>query len=129
MSFERGKFAASPDYTVILDGMRQPLPQAFPEYCVVNRPQGVREFRVETKSYFRSRNASSPHYSGLFDYVFVLALPVLGAVAWQMVCAFPVNPGNSPLKPSLDSPLGPGARLSGIPNPVWVLEGNTSTLG
>jgi len=65
--------------------MHQPLPQAFPEYSVVKRPQGTHEFRVETKNHFRSRNTSGSHYAGPFDYAFVLIFPVLGAVAWQMV--------------------------------------------
>ncbi|KAF9652838.1 hypothetical protein BDM02DRAFT_3108447 [Thelephora ganbajun] len=64
--------------------MRQPLPQTFPEYCVVKRPQGICEFRVEAKSHFLSRNSSASYCTGPFDYAFVLTLPILGAVAWQM---------------------------------------------
>jgi hypothetical protein len=66
--------------------MHQPLPEAYPEYCVVKHAQGAREFRVETKSYFQSRRAPAPYYTGLVDYVLVLIVPTLGAVAWQMVC-------------------------------------------
>ena len=109
--------------------MRQPLSQAFPEYCVLKRPQGIREFRVETKSYFRSRNASAPYYTGLFDFALVLIFPILGAVAWQMVCVFPVHTEDSPLKLCSASLLGPPPWLSGIPRPIRILAGNTSTLG
>jgi len=131
MRSKRGNFAASPDlrYAIILDGMHRPLPQTFPEYCVVNRPQGIREFRVETKSYFRSRNASSFYDAGLFDCALILVFPILGAVAWQKVCAFLANTANSPLKFSLGSPLDPGTSISGLHNPLWILEGNTCTLG
>lgn len=131
MSVKRGNFAASPDllHTIILDGMHQPLPQAFPEYCVVKHPQGIREFKVETRDYFRSRNASSPYYSGLLDCAVVLVFPIFGAVVWQTVCAFLVNQGYPPLKLSLGSQLGPGTCLSGLPNPVRILEGNSSALG
>jgi len=72
-------------HAIILDGMRQPLPQAFPEYCVLKHPQDVREFRVETKSHFRSRNASVSYYTGLLDFALALVFPALGAVVWQMV--------------------------------------------
>lgn len=85
MSFKRGNYFASLHHAIILDGMRQPLPQAFPEYCVVKRPQGIHEFRVETKSYFGSRNASVSYCARFFDCALVLIFPVLGAVAWQMV--------------------------------------------
>ena len=88
MSFKRGNFgkfltSATPSS---LDGMHQPLPQAFPEYCVVKRPNGIHEFRVEAQSYFRSRNASASYYTGIFDWALVLIFPILGAVAWRMVC-------------------------------------------
>ena len=73
--------------------MHQPLPQTFPEYRVVKHPQGTHEFRVETKSYFRSRNASAPHHTDLFDYTLVSIFPILGAIAWQMVCIPRVYPG------------------------------------
>ena len=82
MSFKRGNFCK---FNLILAGMHQPLPQAFPEYCVVKRPQGIREFRVETRGHFRSRNASASYFDGLFDYALALLFPILGAVAWQMV--------------------------------------------
>lgn len=93
MSFKRGNFgkfliSAAPSS---LDGMHQPLPQAFPEYRVLRRPKGIREFRVESQSYFRSRNASGSCYSSLFDWGLVLVFPILGSVAWQMVCMFPVS--------------------------------------
>ena len=78
--------------TINLDGMRQPLLEAYPEYCVVKHPQGAREFRVETKSYFQSRSASVSYYTGLSDYALVLIFPILGAVAWQMVCRAPSMP-------------------------------------
>lgn len=79
-------------HTIALNGMRQPLPEAYPEYCVVKHPQGAREFRVETKSYFQSRSAPVSHCIGLFDYALVLIFPTLGAVAWQMVCRAPSMP-------------------------------------
>ena len=79
-------------HTIILDGMHQPLPQDFPEYCVVKHPQGVHEFRVDTQSYFRSRNASASYFAGLFDWTLMLIFPILGAVAWQMVCLFQYTP-------------------------------------
>jgi len=131
MSFKRGNFTASFDllHTTILDGMHQPLLQAFPEYCVVKHPHGIREFKVESKDCFRSRNASSLYYSGLLDWAVVLVFPILGAIVWQTVCVFLVNPAYPPLKLPLGSQLGPGTCLSGLPNPVWILEGNTGALG
>jgi len=131
MSFKRENFAASPDLlrTIILDGMHQPLLQAFPEYCVVKRPEGICEFKVENRDYFRSRNASSPYYSGLLDCAVMLVFPVLGAVVWQTVCVFLVNPGYPLLKPSLGSQLGAGTCLSSSPSAVRILEGNASALG
>lgn len=71
--------------------MRQPLPQVFPEYRIVKHPQGAREFRVETKSYFRSQNAPASYYTG-FDNVLMLIFPISGAVVWQMVCMFLARP-------------------------------------
>lgn len=76
--------------------MHQPLPQVHPEYCIVKHPQGVHEFRVETKNYFQWRNGS--YYTGLIDYALVLVFPILGAVAWQMVCMLLVCPWVPPLK-------------------------------
>ena len=131
MSFKRGNFAASPDLlrTITLDGMHQSPLQAFPEYCVVKHPHGIHEFKVEAKDYFRSRNASSPCYSGLLDCALVLVFPVLGAVVCQTVWMFLVNRGYSPLKLSSGSQLGPRNCLSSLPNPVWILEGNKGALG
>ena len=109
--------------------MHQPLLQEFPEYCVLKHPHGIREFKVETTDYFRSRNSSSPYYSGLLDCAAVVIFPIFGAVVWQTVCVFLVNQGYPPLKPSLGSQLGPGIYLFALPNPVWILEGNAGALG
>jgi hypothetical protein len=76
-------------YTIIVDGMHQPLPEVYPEYCVVEHAQGGREFRVESKGYFQSQRAPARNYTGLIDYVLALIVPTLGAVAWQMVCYTP----------------------------------------
>ena len=116
-------------HAIILDRMHQPLAQAFPEYSVVKRPQGIYEFRVETKSCLRSRNASAPRCARLLDCALVLILPILGAVAWQVVCMPLVCPRDFPLKLSSGSSLGLDALLSGALNPVWILESNTSALG
>jgi len=99
MSFKRGNFGKFLTSAVppSLDGMYQPLPQAFPEYCVVKRPNGIHEFRVEAQSYFRSRNASASYYADLFDWAPVLIFPTLGAVAWQMVCTLLVYAHETPL--------------------------------
>ena len=88
MSFKRGNFGKFLTSAVppSLDGMYQPLPQAFPGYCVVKRPNGIHEFRVEAQSYFRARNASASYYADPLDWAPVLIFPILGAVAWQMVC-------------------------------------------
>lgn len=116
--------------TIILDGMHQPLPQAFPEYCVVKHPQGIREFRVGTGGPFRSRNgSSSSYYTGLFDYALMSIFPILAGVAWQRVCMVLVYPVDPPLKLSLGLPLGHSTCFSGVPNPTRILEGNTSPLG
>ncbi|KAF9792754.1 hypothetical protein BJ322DRAFT_72878 [Thelephora terrestris] len=64
--------------------MHQPLPEVYPEYCVVEHAQGGREFRVESKGYFQSQRAPARNYTGLIDYVLALIVPILGAVAWQM---------------------------------------------
>lgn len=109
--------------------LHQPLPQAFPEYCVVKRPNGIHEFRVEAQSYFLSRNASAPYYAGLFDWALVLIFPILGAVVWRMVCPLLVYAHRTPLRLSLGSSLGRDTWLSGIPSPARILAGNTSTLG
>jgi len=109
--------------------MHQPLPQAFPEYSVLKHPQGIREFRVETKSHFRSRNASVSYYAGLLDFALVLVFPILGAVIWQMVRMLLVYPTDYPLKPCSASSLGPNTWLSGILDSIRILAGNTSTLG
>ena len=100
MSFKRGNLcqlltSATPSS---LDGMHQPLPQAFPEYCVVKGPSGTHEFRVGAQSYFRSQNAFVSYYASLFDWAPVLIFPILGAVAWQMVCTLLVYVHKSPLK-------------------------------
>jgi hypothetical protein len=133
MSFKRGnlgKFLTSATPSSLeLDGMCQPLPQAFPEYCVVKRPNGVHEFRVEAQSYFKLRNASVPYHAGLFDWALVLIFPVLGTVVWRMVCTLLVYAHETPLKLPPGSSLDPYTRLSGIPSPVRILVGNTSTLG
>jgi len=131
MSFKRGNFgkfltSATPSS---LDGMHQPLPQAFPEYCVVKRPNGIHEFRVEAQSCFRSRNVSTSYFAGLFDWTLVLIFPILGVVAWRMVCTLLAYAYRTPLKLSLGSSLGRDTWLSGIPSPVRILAGNTSTLG
>ena len=65
--------------------MHRPLPQTFPEYCVVKHLNGIHEFRVEAKSYFRSRNAPTSYFTGLFEWGLALILPVLGAAAWHTV--------------------------------------------
>lgn len=87
--------------------MRQPPPEAYPEYRIVNHPQGAREFRVETKSYFRSRHASALHYTGLVGYAPALIFPALGAVAWQMVCYASGMPTGLPTKTLLSLAVGP----------------------
>ena len=88
--------------------MQQPLPQEFPEYSVVKRPEGVHEFRVEAKSHFLARNASAPYFTGLCDWALVLIFPIL-AVVWQTVRMPLTCPGNSTLKLSLGSSLGSDA--------------------
>ena len=108
--------------------MHQPLPQVFPEYCIVKHPQGAREFKVETKRYFQWRNAPGPYFAGLCGYALAWIFPVLGAVAWQMVCVL-VRTWPFPLKAFSVSSLGPGAELPAMPNPVRLLESNTSALG
>jgi len=133
MSFKRGnfgKFLTSATPSSSLDGMHQPLPQAFPEYCVVKHPNGIHEFRVEARSCSRSRNASASYYAGLFDWaLLVLIFPILGAVAWRMVCTLPVRAHQTSLKLSLGSSLGRDTWLSGILSPARILAGDTSTLG
>lgn len=109
--------------------LHQPLPQAFPEYCVVKRPSGIHEFKVEAQSYLLSRNASALHYAGLFDSALVLIFPILGAVAWRVVCTLLVYAHRTLLKLFLGSSLGRDTWLSSIPSPARILAGNTSTLG